>query len=90
MTNTLSQEYPLLVAAAMARAYRSGEKTQTRRVVEANGWNPNDYEFACVSEHDSLSRAQAFFTDGRGTGCRYGKVGDKLWLREVHPVVFAR
>jgi len=82
----LSQEYPLLVAAAMARAYRSGEKTQTRRVVEANGWNPNDYEFACVREHDSLSRAQAFFTDGRGTGCKYGKVGDKLWLRETFAV----
>jgi len=86
MTNTLSKEYPLLVAAAMARAYRSGEKTQTRRVVEANGWNPNDYEFACVREHDSLSRAQAFFTDGRGTGCKYGKVGDKLWLRETFAV----
>jgi len=70
----------------MARAYRSGEKTQTRRVVEANGWNPNDYEFACVREHDSLSRAQAFFTDGRGTGCKYGKVGDKLWLRETFAV----
>ncbi len=79
----MSNEYPLLVAAAMARAYRSGEKTQTRRVVEANGWNPNDYEFACVREHDSLSRAQAFFADGRGTGCKYGKVGDKLWLRET-------
>jgi len=82
----MSNEYPLLVAAAMARAYRSGEKTQTRRVVEANGWNPNDYEFACVREHDSLSRAQAFFADGRGTGCKYGKVGDKLWLRETFAV----
>jgi len=79
----MSQEYPLLVAAAMARAYRSGVKTQTRRIVEANGWNPNDYEFACVKEHESLSRAQAFFADGRGTGCKYGKVGDKLWLRET-------
>jgi len=83
----LSQEYPLLVAAAMARAYRSGAKTQTRRVVEANGWNPNDYEFACVKEHESLSRAQAFFADGRGTGCKYGKVGDKLWLRETWAAV---
>ena len=87
MTNTLSKEYPLLVAAAMARAYRSGAKTQTRRVVEANGWNPNDYEFACVKEHESLSRAQAFFADGRGTGCKYGKVGDKLWLRETWAAV---
>ena len=30
----MSQEYPLLVAAAMARAYRNGEKTQTRRQVK--------------------------------------------------------
>ncbi len=82
----MSKEFPLLVAAAMARAYRSGEKTQTRRVVEANGWNPNDYKFACVSEHDSLSRAQAFFTDGRGTGCKYGKVGGKMWLREMFAI----
>jgi len=82
----MTTEHPLLVAAAMARAYRNGEKTQTRRIVEANGWNPSDYEFACVKEHDSLSRAQAFFADGRGTGCNYGKVGDKLWLRETFAV----
>jgi hypothetical protein len=82
----MSQEFPLLVAAAMARAYRSGKKTQTRRIVEANGWNPNDYKFACVKEHESLSRAQAFFGHGWGTGCKYGKVGDKLWLRETFAV----
>lgn len=76
-------EHPLLVAASMARAYRSGEKTQTRRILTANGWNPNGIQFGCVLETESVPRAQAFFADGRGTGCPYGKVGHKLWLRET-------
>ena len=84
--STDKTEHPLLVAAAMARAYRSGEKTQTRRILTAKGWNPHGLEFACVKEHESIPRAQAFFADGRGTGCPYGKVGHKLWLREAWAV----
>ena len=79
-------EHPLLVAAPMARAYRSGEKTQTRRILTAKGWNPHGLKFACIKEHESIPKAQAFFADGRGTGCPYGKVGHKLWLRETYAV----
>ena len=83
---TYKTEHPLLVAASMARAYRSGEKTQTRRILTAKGWNPHGLKFACVKEHDSIPKAQAFFADGRGTGCPYGKVGHRLWLRETYAV----
>ena len=84
--STDKTEHPLLVAAAMARAYRSGEKTQTRRILTAKGWNPHGMQFGCVLETESVPRAQAFFADGRGTGCPYGKVGHRLWLRETYAV----
>lgn len=80
--STDKTEHPLLVAASMARAYRSGQKTQTRRILEATGWNPHGMKFDSVREHESVTRAQAFFSDGRGTGCPYGKVGHGVWLRE--------
>lgn len=82
----MTTEHPILVAAAMARAYRRGEKTQTRRILTAKGWNPHGLQFGCVLETDSIPKAQAFFADGRGTGCPYGKVGHKLWLRETYAV----
>lgn len=74
----------------MARAYRSGAKTQTRRmmaskVLNPNGkpWNPHQREFSKIVQYAIIEKALACFTDGKTALCPYGKVGDKLWLRET-------
>lgn len=99
----MSQEYPLLVAAAMARAYRSGEKTQTRRQVKphppsectihymlgAESWLPPEKQTKLrhywEAWHGELyrNRPKDHLCGGHTVICPYGKVGDKLWLRET-------
>lgn len=68
----------------MVRALLDGQKTQTRRVVkEPPGWNPHEMPLQTVAQHPEIERAQAFFGDGFGIGCPYGKPGDRLWVRET-------
>lgn len=76
------KEHPILFSGAMVRATLEDRKTQTRRVVKLPSWSTRNWD--------------DFETDGRtaevicsNTGCSaviccpYGKVGDRLWVRET-------
>ena len=82
-------ERPILFSGPMIRALLPGAKTQTRRILKAPyGWDPNTMDLQAVMEHPDCPKAQAFFGDGWGVGCPYGKRSDRLWVREMwRPVI---
>lgn len=82
------KERPILFSAPMVRALLDGSKTQTRRVagLEVINAEPDRYEFRGITSgpgvthfafHDRESGAQVLVL------CRYGKPGDRLWVRET-------
>ncbi|WP_428938829.1 hypothetical protein [Fontivita pretiosa] len=68
----LHRERPITFTAAMVRALLEGRKTQTRRAVVPQ---PD------LTGRDESGRVVAF-RDGRRIVCRFGQVGDRLWVRE--------
>jgi hypothetical protein len=92
------RERPILFSGPMIKAILSGAKTQTRRIVKEREESAfleergNDATFAwygckkrdvfgcCGSLHFSNDRGFAGFKDMR---CRYGMMGDRLWVRET-------
>ncbi len=79
------KERPILMNGAMVRATlrEVDPKRQTRRILKAPGWDPNKLDLLTVAEHPDCPKAQAFFGDGFGVGCPYGKRSDRLWVRET-------
>lgn len=66
-------EHPILFSAPMIRAILDGRKTQTRRVVKFN-----------ASHRVQLKHHQWHIEDPLAIlACPYGKVGDRLWVRET-------
>jgi len=77
------KERPILMSGEMVRAILAGRKTQTRRLVKPQPpWHltipmltQNGWQFLSHPEqlHDTVPSFE----------CPYGKVGDRLWLRET-------
>lgn len=91
-----AKERPILFTSAMVRAVLDGRKTQTRRVIKpqpiqpdpASLWYPDAYnhsEYWCFwgKKGSSVSNKCAL----PQFKCPYGKIGDKLWVREAHAIV---
>lgn len=82
MEKTEIKERPIIMGAESVRAILEGRKTQTRRVVKADISNCFDLE------HDGTLQLMEI-EDGNGDlisifeCCPYGKVGDRLWVRET-------
>lgn len=76
-------EYPILFNTEMVRAILAGKKTQTRRVMKIQPIDilPMSNERGWVT----LDKRGGNIEDNRGSiiRCRYGKPGDKLWVRET-------
>ena len=87
MSETI-KERPILFLAPMVRAILEGRKTVTRRPVKATkahadgfmmldhgkGWRPYNAFGDFVSDHEGMEYPIA---------CPYGKLGDRLWVRET-------
>lgn len=75
-------ERPILFSAPMVRALLEGRKTQPRRLIKA----PGIEEAVAGHYYPSLNAAQFRRADGRDSlplTCPYGRVGDRLWVRET-------
>ena len=88
---TAVREKPILFSAPEVRAIMEGRKTQTRRVMTRNvpeqlsdgvyRWRPSG-----KPDFEALSDAKFDVPSGwAASWCRYGKPGDRLWVRKVYP-----
>jgi uncharacterized protein YqfB (UPF0267 family) len=72
------KERPILFSGEMVRAILDGRKTMTRRVVPNGPFIETDGVKGSLS--DTIHQCQKISTVSR---CPYGKVGDRLWVRET-------
>ena len=91
------KERPILFNGAMVRAFLSGQKTVTRRLVKGNqipsrskSHSPEHQWIAVVQDHPRWGFAAFGATEEECAaelamygGCPYGQKGDRLWVRET-------
>jgi hypothetical protein len=75
------KERPILFNGEMVRAILDGRKTQTRRIVKPT----NDKNFSAPGFPCELSPSEIAgeVNAGNLSNSHYGKVGDRLWVRET-------
>ncbi len=92
------KERPLLMTSSMVRATLNDSKSQTRRLQDLDRINqsPDDWEFLGVSvaprkNKDLVSTARFRHKSGEevAIGCRYGKPGNLLWIRETWGEIYS-
>ena len=87
----MAKEYPILFTGPMVRAILEGRKTQTRRIVKIHAGNRVIRNGYYIEMHDiglmwkpvGGQPWEPFPKDRTGEYCPYGKVGDRLWVRET-------
>jgi len=78
---------PILFSAPMVRAILENRKTQTRRIVKRQ---PNidaqtgDWLFTCSDGSQEVLPIEKWIDIQKKLHCPYGKVGDRIWVREEH------
>jgi len=90
------KERPILFSGEMVKAIIAWQKTQTRRLRGLNkiNSNPDIHAKACQDgggnwvfwypDRPGLEEAtKKLYPNGEGIPCPYGKVGDRLWVRET-------
>ncbi len=82
-----NKEKPILFNTEMVRAVLDGRKTQTRRVIKTDISNALSAKVAFSEYGEKSVRWDALMDDKddfyyRRFRCPYGKVGDRLWVRE--------
>lgn len=79
-------EYPILFNASMVQAILAGRKTQTRRIVKPSfggtilGWGGPSI---AMEQLDFCDPKDPDTVHVRTNLCPYGKVGDRLWVKEA-------
>ena len=77
----MQKERPILFSAPMVRAILEGRKTQTRRIVRPQ---PENGISECLWVSSGLAHKSDVGTCScREIKCKYGHVGDRLWVRET-------
>lgn len=83
------KDHPILFTGDMARAILEGRKTQTRRIIKIPEGIAAKYEYRGDDGGNKLQPKQSghYWMNGyamwRPKICPYGKVGDRLWVRET-------
>jgi hypothetical protein len=87
MEKTELKERPIIMGAESVRAILEERKTQTRRVIDPRRYNIGGWDMP-VSKSD-IEAGYPVYQDNNGDfhsvveRCPYGKVGDRLWVRET-------
>ncbi|WP_132492040.1 hypothetical protein [Pseudomonas aeruginosa] len=90
------RERPILFNDQMVRAILEGRKTVTRRVMKPQPTPCKDggHHWPC-NVHQSMLHVERELQNGEGcwcglveAACPFGKLGDRLWVRETHAQVF--
>jgi hypothetical protein len=79
-------EHPILFSGAMVRAILAGTKTQTRRLVQAQGRLRNgvdDLGKPGIEYLNEWGSWQPWVQNAKTLRCPYGVTGDRLWVREA-------
>ena len=76
------QEHQILFSTSMIQAILERRKTQTRRVIKPQPFDP-DY-VKCINDKGTwVFKSQSEITFWIYGKCPYGQVGDRLWVRET-------
>lgn len=92
-----TKEHPILFSGPMVRAILEGRKTQTRRVVRIPLHGEPDASWVKSIHQDgggnwvgwsidapaTAELTKKAYPNGEGFKCPYGRVGDRLWVRET-------
>jgi hypothetical protein len=79
------KERPILFSTPMVKAILEGRKTQTRRILKAN-FHPDTFRVTLMDTTDGVIAIPRDDSDrmlGERVKCPYGKIGDRLWVRET-------
>ena len=79
------KERPIIFSPSMVRAILDGRKTQTRRIAKIDGYSDNICDGGILSLGYGFSSAYKLRSNGKMTlvDCKYGDIGDRLWVRET-------
>ncbi len=77
------KERPILFSSPMVRALLAGTKTQTRRALKVQPLDVIPFEGDKAGTH-WVGRMQNDPPRGVVFECKFGKPGDRLWVRETH------
>jgi len=83
------KERPILMSGPLVVATLEDRKTKTRRVVvpqpprQLFGVDQNDFNTWVLASRDNPDEPDWSFS----VRCPYGRVGDRLWVRETHAIV---
>ena len=78
---------PIIFSGDMVKAILDGRKSQTRRVVKPQ---PISFVLSTEKKRKALKRYTYFERNNSGyccNACPYGKVGDRLWVRETWALI---
>ena len=79
------KERPILFSTEMVKAIIEGRKTQTRRIVEDCDTINDPRSIVSLTNGNSFAhfRFKGELTDFAGCVCKFGNIGDRLWVRET-------
>ncbi len=81
---TQAKERPILFSAPMVRAILSGQKTVTRRVMKVQPvLNGHFWESYGAGWGTGITSVPVMPGHSLSSNCPYGRIGDRLWVREA-------